>query len=102
MRTTTEASTFGNLTKRVVAILVTGTLVGCGGNPPPELGPGQRLPAQVRQVLGEDWASAEYQESRAILLEMGQGLDPILVDLIEDRRASTAARASCSTGRSAC
>jgi hypothetical protein len=94
MSATDSATILEAFSIRVLAVLAGGLVVGCGGNPPPELAPGQRLPAEVRQVLGSDWASPEYQEARAMLLEMGQGLDPILVDLIEDRRASVASRAN--------
>ncbi|MEX2584507.1 MAG: HEAT repeat domain-containing protein [Gemmatimonadota bacterium] len=66
----------------------------CGSNPPPETMTGQqRLAAHVREVLDADWASPEYQEERSRLEEMGAELDPVLVDLIEDRRARTEMRA---------
>lgn len=94
MIATTAATVLGSIPRQSLTILAGFALAACGGNPPPDLAPGQRLPAEVRQILAEDWASPEYQEARAMLLEMGQGLDPILVDLIEDPRANVAARAN--------
>ncbi|MQA90654.1 MAG: hypothetical protein GEU90_10525 [Gemmatimonas sp.] len=82
------------LGRRLVRSAAALLLAGCGSNPPPQLGPGQLFPMEVRQALGGDWASPEYQQARVRLLEMGPELDAILVDLIEDRRARTIARAN--------
>ncbi|HUE95503.1 MAG TPA: HEAT repeat domain-containing protein [Longimicrobiaceae bacterium] len=58
-----------------------------------DLPPSQRLYAEVRAVLGNDWPSPEYQRVRMRLQEMGPEVDSILVAIIQDRRARTAARA---------
>src|SRR5688572_29255616 len=53
----------------------------------------QRLAAEVRMVLGRDRMSLEYQRLTAVIEKMGDEVDAILVDLVEDTRARTAARA---------
>src|SRR5690606_16963273 len=58
-----------------------------------DLPPSQRLYAEVRAVLGTGWPSAEYQEVRQRLQEMGPEVDSILVAIIHDPRARSQARA---------
>jgi protein-tyrosine-phosphatase len=53
----------------------------------------QRAAQEVRAVLGIDRSTTEYLQARSRLEEMGPGLDPILIALVEDRRARMGARA---------
>lgn len=92
----TIIATRGRLAERIYAlsVLAVVALFGCGSNPGPRLPAAQQqLAAEVREILGADWSSAQYQRDRARLAAMGHELDPILVDLIEDTRARTEARA---------
>jgi hypothetical protein len=94
LRKATRRRCSSGAVRRLLGAATVALVAACGSNPPPELGPGQVLPIEVRQALGGDWASPEYQQARVRLLEMGSELDAILIDLIEDRRARTVARAN--------
>lgn len=51
-----------------------------------------QLAAEVREILGADWPSQDYQRERERLLRMGPELDTILVAVAQDRRARVEAR----------
>jgi hypothetical protein len=80
---------------RLWAVPVAFALVisGCSSNAMLELSSQQMLSREVRAVLGTSRVSPEYQQVRSRLEVMGPEVDGILVDLVEDTRARTDARA---------
>lgn len=82
-----------NRSRIVLLLLGAAALGGCATTSLMDLPPSQRLHAEVRAVLGRDWPSAEYQRVRMRLQQMGPEVDTILVNIIQDPRARTAARA---------
>jgi hypothetical protein len=65
----------------------------CASGATMEMGSTQMLSAEVRSVLGASRPNAEYHRARSRLLQMGPEVDVILVGLVGDTRARTAARA---------
>lgn len=85
-----RARTAGLWTVLVVLALL---ISGCSSSSMLELSSQQMLSREVRAVLGTSRVSPEYQRVRSRLEEMGPEVDQILVELVEDTRARTDARA---------
>ena len=89
---------FGDCWRYSGATLTTGVallvVMGCASTGAMELDGTQRLAMEVRDVLGSERPSQDYQRARSRFQSMGPEVDEVLVELVEDTRARPHARAN--------